>query len=109
MAQLAYLRGVATLSLEAGKCIGCALCEIVCPHAVFAMVEGIAVIGDRDACMECGACARNCPTEAIYVKVGVGCAAAVISDALGIKSACCSVDASEHLENGESASSCGCC
>jgi len=109
MAHLAYLRDVATLSLEDEKCIGCALCEIVCPHAVFSMVDGIAVIGDRDACMECGACARNCPTEAIYVKVGVGCAAAVISEALGIESACCSIDEPDTAENGEGTSSCGCC
>jgi ferredoxin len=29
-------------------------------------------------CMECGACATNCPASAITVDAGVGCAAAVI-------------------------------
>jgi hypothetical protein len=28
--------------------------------------------------MECGACAMNCPFEAIEVEEGVGCAAAII-------------------------------
>ena len=28
--------------------------------------------------MECGACALNCPQEAIEVNAGVGCAAAII-------------------------------
>jgi len=37
----------------------------------------------RDACMECGACSRNCPFDAISVKSGVGCAAAVIGAMLG--------------------------
>jgi len=39
-------------------------------------------MADRDACMECGACARNCPTGALSVKAGVGCAAAIIVGAL---------------------------
>jgi hypothetical protein len=32
--------------------------------------------------MECGACQLNCPTGAITVDSGVGCAAAMISSAL---------------------------
>ncbi len=109
MATLTYLKDVVTLTLDEELCIGCALCEIVCPHAVFTVDDRIAVIGDRDACMECGACARNCPTDAIYVKVGVGCAAAVISGALGIESACCCVDEPEQKVTEESESSCNCC
>jgi Fe-S-cluster-containing hydrogenase component 2 len=50
----------------------------VCPHQVFEMNSKKAVIIDLDACMECGACARNCPAEAIAVNAGVGCATAVI-------------------------------
>jgi len=35
-------------------------------------------INDKDSCMECGACVLNCPTKAIEVNAGVGCAAAII-------------------------------
>jgi len=61
------------------------------------MNNGYAWIENRDACMECGACARNCPTEALTVKAGVGCAAAVIKGALGRESSscCCSSEQCE--------------
>jgi hypothetical protein len=40
--------------------------------------------------MECGACQVNCPTHAIAVESGVGCAAAMICAALtGQKEATC--------------------
>lgn len=42
------------------------------------MSDKKAKIEDRDLCMECGACANNCPVCAITVDTGVGCAAAVI-------------------------------
>ena len=35
-------------------------------------------IVDRDGCMECGACAINCPPGALGVKPGVGCASAIL-------------------------------
>ena len=57
-------------------CIGCGMCVAVCPHRVFQLNNKKAEIIDRDACMECGACSRNCPVDAISVKTGVGCAAA---------------------------------
>jgi NAD-dependent dihydropyrimidine dehydrogenase PreA subunit len=79
---LRYLRNVSTLELDQEKCTGCRMCTIVCPHAVFAIEYKKAKIIDFDACMECGACARNCPEEAIMVDAGVGCAAAVINGAL---------------------------
>lgn len=73
-----YLKNVVTLKLDVDKCIGCGLCTIVCPHAVFEMRGEKAVIVDRDACMECGACVLNCSVDAIQVRPGVGCATAVI-------------------------------
>ena len=91
MAGLTYLRNVATLQLDESLCIGCGVCEVVCPHAVFAMVNQTAAICDRDACMECGACAVNCESEAITVRSGVGCATAIINSALGRESSCCCV------------------
>ena len=92
MRELIYLKNVVTLALDAEKCIGCGMCDVVCPHGVFRLDHHRARIEKRDACMECGACARNCPVEAISVKAGVGCAAAVINSALGRdSSSCCCV------------------
>jgi NAD-dependent dihydropyrimidine dehydrogenase PreA subunit len=91
MGELIYLKDVVTLKLDDEKCVGCGMCLIVCPHGVLSMNDHHARIGNRDACMECGACARNCPTEAVTVQAGVGCAAAVINAALGREGACCCV------------------
>lgn len=79
MNNLRYLKDVATLMLDTARCIGCGLCEIVCPQRVFSISNKKAHIEDRDHCMECGACATNCPAEAISVKAGVGCASAIIN------------------------------
>ena len=89
---LRYLSEVVTLTLDAAKCNGCAMCTQVCPHAVFELVDKRARIVDRDACMECGACAMNCTEEAINVRSGVGCATAVLNGILGRGEACCEDD-----------------
>ena len=73
-----YLKNVATLKLHSDKCKGCGMCTQVCPHGVFTMANGKAIITDLNSCMECGACLKNCPFAAIEVKPGVGCAAAII-------------------------------
>ena len=79
MAELRYLEDVVTLRYDADKCTGCQLCTMVCPHGVFAMEGNRAKVVDRGACMECGACQRNCAFGAISVESGVGCAAAIIA------------------------------
>ena len=86
---LKYLPGVATLELDLETCTGCGMCVTVCPHAVLVGENATARIVDRDACMERGACARNCPVAALRVRAGVGCAAAVINGALGRGGDCC--------------------
>ncbi len=73
-----YLEKLVTLELDAEKCTGCGRCTQVCPHAVFELVDGVATLRDRGACMECGACQRNCAFGAITVDSGVGCAAALL-------------------------------
>lgn len=75
-----YLKNVATLGLDEATCIGCGMCEEVCPHRVFAVSEGKSRIVDRDCCIECGACALNCPAGALSVDAGVGCASAMIRE-----------------------------
>ncbi|OHE68034.1 MAG: hypothetical protein A2Z99_06530, partial [Treponema sp. GWB1_62_6] len=88
---LRYIANGSSLTLDAEKCIGCGRCVEVCPHAVFALAAGPAAAGPggagpggagpegskaggskaavavRGRCMECGACARNCPVSAITV------------------------------------------
>lgn len=94
-----YLSGVTTIALDAGRCTGCGRCLEVCPHAVFGMRQMKAYITDRDLCMECGACMKNCAFGAIAVSNGVGCAQALINamitggepscDCSSDKSSCC--------------------
>ncbi|TGE35551.1 4Fe-4S dicluster domain-containing protein [Desulfosporosinus fructosivorans] len=73
-----YLKNVATLKLKSELCTGCGKCLEVCPHNVFLIKDRKSVIIDKDRCMECGACAKNCSFKAIEVKQGVGCAFAII-------------------------------
>ncbi len=89
MKNLVYLKNVVTLQLDENKCTGCRMCLDVCPHEVFKMNSKHVTIQNRDACMECGACSRNCPASAISVQAGVGCAAAVINSMLGKDGECC--------------------
>lgn len=77
-----YIKEVVTLELDREKCNGCLMCIQVCPHHVFELREKRAAIIFKDLCMECGACALNCPEEAISVRSGVGCAAGVINGIL---------------------------
>lgn len=84
-----YIDNVVTLRYEASQCTGCGLCEIVCPHGVFEIIERRARITDRDRCIECGACMRNCAAGAIHVRAGVGCATGLIYGALGFEGDCC--------------------
>lgn len=115
MSRFVYLRNVVTLDFDPVSCIGCGLCVVVCPHEVFLLSNGRARINNRDACMECGACARNCPTLAISVEAGVGCAAAVINSMLGRESSscCCVVEpensAGKMRENSKKEKPPGCC
>lgn len=78
MNTMTYLKDVVSLELDTEKCTGCRMCIMVCPHEVFELIEKKATIIDRDRCMECGACMRNCSEGAIKVNAGVGCATAVI-------------------------------
>lgn len=87
--ELVYLTDVTTLALSDEACTGCGVCLEVCPRSVFRMEDKKALIDNRDACIECGACALNCAFEALSVRTGVGCANAVINRALGRKNACC--------------------
>lgn len=100
-----YLKNVVTLHLDETKCTGCGMCMDVCPHEVFKMNTRHVEIHNRDACMECGACSRNCPASAISVQSGVGCANAVINSMLGRDGeCCCGPDTDDKASSGK-----GCC
>jgi NAD-dependent dihydropyrimidine dehydrogenase PreA subunit len=90
------MKAINTLQYDQEKCSGCGMCSIVCPHRVFSQQGRKATLEKPDACMECGACERNCPAKAIRVDSGVGCAAAMIRAALtGKKEATCGSDDDE--------------
>jgi NAD-dependent dihydropyrimidine dehydrogenase PreA subunit len=71
-----------TLKYYPDRCINCKRCTQVWPHGVFAEGSEHAELINAPACMECGACAGNCPVNAIEVESGVGCAAAMIGAAI---------------------------
>lgn len=113
--RMIYLKDVTSLTFHAEKCIGCGLCMLVCPHGVFERSGDAVVIAARDACMECGACAQNCPSEAVSVRAGVGCAAAIINGILGrdASGCCCVVESKARTaaeeSPGKDSGSTGCC
>jgi NAD-dependent dihydropyrimidine dehydrogenase PreA subunit len=67
-----------TLQYDSQLCSGCRMCSIVCPHQVFEQNGKIAELIHPKDCMECGACQLNCPSDAITVDSGVGCATAMM-------------------------------
>ena len=73
-----YLKNVTTLNLIEEKCTGCGVCANVCPHQLFEIRNGKANIIDKDLCIECGACSKNCQFGALTVKPGTGCAQAIL-------------------------------
>lgn len=77
-----YLANVVSLHYNSEKCTGCRRCTEVCARGVFIMDGKRAAITDKDMCIECGACAKNCEYGAISVNAGVGCASAIIYGAL---------------------------
>jgi len=46
-------------------CISCGACESECPTDAIAAGDGIYVI--NDACIDCGACTSSCPVDAIVM------------------------------------------
>ena len=92
MRPVLYLKDVVTLSHQPEKCNGCGICLDVCPREVLRRSNGKIDVARKDACIECGACQRNCSRGALTVTAGVGCAAAVINQIIGKKKARCSTD-----------------
>lgn len=51
------------LKINSRKCIGCSLCERLCPMGNIAVKNGIAVSSDK--CTMCYRCISKCPEQAI--------------------------------------------
>jgi len=66
--------GDVRISINPLSCTGCGLCAEVCP---FGLPErnnnGKYEIRSPESCIECSACQRNCPANAIIMKEQVGC------------------------------------
>jgi ferredoxin len=91
-----YLKNVVSLEFDSSKCTKCKMCINVCPHAVFTFDTDKIKITNRDKCMECGACMKNCSFDAVKVDSGVGCAEAIIYSILTGKKPKCGCTQSDN-------------
>ena len=106
MTRFRYISDVVSLKLDIERCTGCRRCVEVCPRTVLRMVHKKATIVDRDLCIECGACAKNCEPGAISVDEGVGCATAIINGMLTGGEPTCGCSDSDPESSASSKKSC---
>jgi ferredoxin len=59
-----------TVKVDKEKCIGCGLCESMCPAVFELKDDGKSYVKDAAACADCDCkgAADNCPAEAITYK-----------------------------------------
>lgn len=56
------------LNVSQELCIGCGICEEICPFGAISVEYGLAVVGD--SCTLCGACVESCELEALTLELG---------------------------------------
>ncbi len=61
--------GGLSTGFEAKTCLACdpAPCVAVCPTGAFSQRKGGGVVARKKLCIRCGACAKACPVDAIYI------------------------------------------
>src|SRR5215469_546039 len=58
------------LAVVEDQCIGCRICDLVCPVECFTLTSNRKMIfADPEICVGCGACLIQCPTDAIINEV----------------------------------------
>ena len=55
------------IRVEEDKCIGCRICELVCPTLAITMLNRKPRI-ELDSCSGCGNCVSRCPTKCMYTE-----------------------------------------
>ena len=84
------------VAIDILKCNGCGLCGEVCPFGLPQKNSlGVFEISEPEACTECSACQRNCPTQAIKLQEQEGCG--------------CLWDARGRAKGGKNSSNNNCC
>ncbi|WP_084417536.1 4Fe-4S binding protein [Chrysiogenes arsenatis] len=68
------------IAFDHSKCVGCGVCQRVCPRGVIFFVDAKAQVTDFESCLECGACQNNCVFGAITLEKGTGCLVAVLRE-----------------------------
>jgi NAD-dependent dihydropyrimidine dehydrogenase PreA subunit len=68
------------IALNQETCIGCGICEKICPHRVVELHDNKAYLAFEERCIECGACQLNCASDAIKVTKGAGCLFIIIKE-----------------------------
>lgn len=67
------------LGFDSRLCVGCGLCEKICPRDAIALDRSLRI--NRNRCNRCLKCAEECPSRAIY-GIGSGYAPAALADLL---------------------------
>jgi ferredoxin len=57
------------VKIDLEKCTGCYQCVIVCPNALFTVVDSKARV-DNKGCVSCGVCKQSCDAGAITIIQG---------------------------------------
>ena len=68
------------IAVNQETCLGCGICEKICPHRVIELRDEKAHLVFEERCIECGACQLNCASDAIELTKGTGCLFAIIKE-----------------------------